>query len=281
MEIVHFNNVGDFYQRTEAFLMEREAEHNLTLGICSELKHDSQYSVNPYMVSIEDDGKVIGTAVCTPPHKLILSHMDSAEPLEALVRDVCQFLPDLSGVIAPVNLAVNFAEQWTFMTGHTHRLEIAERIYQLDTVLPISPASGQMRRITEADRALLCDWLVAFEIEVLPGHVGTNPDLVIERALKTESRGMFLWEDLEPVTLVGYAGPTLHGIRIGPVYTPPEFRRKGYASTCVAAVSQQLLKSGREFCFLYTDLTNPTSNRIYQHIGYKPVSDVDMYQFKR
>ena len=94
-------------------------------------------------------------------------------------------------------------------------------------------------------------------------------------------RGLYLWVDGagQPVTMVGYQGPTPHGMRIGPVYTPPAQRRKGYASACTAAVTQYLLDGGRQFCFLFTDLANPTSNHIYQEIGYQPVVDVEMYSF--
>ena len=53
----------------------------------------------------------------------------------------------------------------------------------------------------------------------------------------------------------------------------PEFRGRGYASNCVAALTQKMLDQGRKFCFLYTDLSNPTSNKIYQQIGYRPVCD--------
>jgi predicted GNAT family acetyltransferase len=65
-----------------------------------------------------------------------------------------------------------------------------------------------------------------------------------------------------------------HGARVGGVYTPPHLRRRGYATTCVAALSQYLLDSGRRYCFLYTDLSNPTSNAIYMRIGYHAVADV-------
>ena len=76
-------------------------------------------------------------------------------------------------------------------------------------------------------------------------------------------------------------GATPHGIRIGAVYTPPELRRRGYASALVAAVSQAELDRGRRWCFLFTDLANPTSNRIYQAIGYRPIRDVRMFRFDR
>ena len=81
------------------------------------------------------------------------------------------------------------------------------------------------------------------------------------------------------VSLVGAGGETPHGIRIGPVYTPPERRSRGYASSLTAAASQDQLDRGREFVFLFTDLGNPTSNKIYQAIGYEPVIDIDQVTF--
>jgi predicted GNAT family acetyltransferase len=79
--------------------------------------------------------------------------------------------------------------------------------------------------------------------------------------------------------MAGYTGPTPHGIRIGPVYTPPELRGRGYASALVAQMSQALLDAGRSFCFLFTNLANPTANHIYEEIGYQTVVDVDVYRF--
>ena len=82
-----------------------------------------------------------------------------------------------------------------------------------------------------------------------------------------------------PVSFSGYGGLTPNGIRIGPVYTPPELRRRGYASALVAELTKRLLDGGRKFCFLFTDLANPTSNSIYQRVGYEPVSDADQWVF--
>ena len=93
-------------------------------------------------------------------------------------------------------------------------------------------------------------------------------------------RGLKIWEKKGvPVSMAGYAGPTPNGIRIGAVYTPSEYRKKGYGSAVTAGVSQLLLDQGYKFCFLFTDLNNPTSNHIYQQIGYKPVCDFDRYDF--
>jgi hypothetical protein len=92
---------------------------------------------------------------------------------------------------------------------------------------------------------------------------------------------MYVWVNGgKPVSMVCHTGPTPHGIRVSFVYTPPEQRRKGYASACTAALSRRLLDAGYQFCFLFTDLGNPTSNHIYQDIGYRPVCDVDEYRFE-
>jgi uncharacterized protein len=82
-----------------------------------------------------------------------------------------------------------------------------------------------------------------------------------------------LWENDRPVSLAGWGGETPNGVRVGPVYTPPAHRRRGYGSAVTAAVTAERLAAGRRFCFLYTDLANPTSNRIYASLGYEPVCD--------
>jgi predicted GNAT family acetyltransferase len=111
--------------------------------------------------------------------------------------------------------------------------------------------------------------------EVDPAEVAAD----VDRWLARRGRTLFLWEDGEPMSLCGVGGETPNGIRIGPVYTPPAFRTRGYASALVAAVSQTELDAGRRFCFLFTDQANPTANHIYQAIGYEPIRDVDAYRY--
>lgn len=144
---------------------------------------------------------------------------------------------------------------------------------------PPRPVSGHLRPASEADRPFLRGWAASFGREVGEGSDEARVDEVLDRVLRHGPQGLFLWEDGQPVSMAAYGGPTPNGIRVNLVYTPPEFRRRGYASACVAALSQRLLDSGRRFCFLYTDLGNPISNHIYQEIGYRPVCDVDAYRF--
>jgi predicted GNAT family acetyltransferase len=92
---------------------------------------------------------------------------------------------------------------------------------------------------------------------------------------------LYVWDDGQPVTMATWTDPTPNGVRVTLVYTPPALRGRGYASSCVAALSALLLASGRRACFLFTDLANPTSNSIYMKIGYRPVCDVHDYRFER
>ena len=102
----------------------------------------------------------------------------------------------------------------------------------------------------------------------------------VDHRLAESAGGIALWEDGgRPVSAVAFGSPTPAGIRIGPVYTPRELRGRGYASALTAHVSAQQLAAGRRFCFLYTNLANPTSNKIYVDIGYERVCDSVEYAF--
>jgi len=282
MRLIRFHSAHDFRARAEAFLLEREAEHNLPLGLVSALTFNPDlYGTQPYFAVVEDAGKVIAAAMMTPPYRLVLSLCEDREALELIAHDVHDFRPDTPGVTGPVPVSLQFAEIWQGLTGCSFRKSMAERIYKLEKVKPPPGVSGHMRRAVEADRALLIEWMTAFQQEAF----GEPDPAAVERmahnmlVMPPEMRGTYLWGDPHPVSLVSYGGPTPNSMRLGPVYTPPESRRKGYASACVAGVSQTLLDSGRKFCTLFTDLANPTSNHIYQEVGYEPVCDVDEYMF--
>ena len=132
------------------------------------------------------------------------------------------------------------------------------------------------------DRPLLVRWWGEFGVEAL-GALEQDDEQngrSVDHRLTAPGNGIALWEvDGEPVCAVGYGSPTPTGVRIGPVYTPPAHRGRGYASALTAHVSTEQLAGGRSFCFLYTDLANPTSNKIYAAIGYRRVCDSIQYAF--
>lgn len=289
MQLERFTNIGEFAARVEPYLLAHEATHCLMLGLLSTLPRDHIVADEiPYLALVEEQGAIVLVAMRTPPFNVILSLIapevaaDPSMALELIVADISlRYHGRLPGVNAPVPVARLFAEHWEQQVNVTARLAIRERVYELETVIPVTNVSGTYRRPTEVDRALLIRWLDEFADEALGPLEQLDAAKWVDNFFATPSRGGFIWEDAGvPVSLVAYGNPTLHGIRIGPVYTPPEHRGHGYASACVAIVSQHRLESGRTFCFLFTDLANPTSNHIYQAVGYNPVNDVDVYTFE-
>lgn len=136
-----------------------------------------------------------------------------------------------------------------------------------------------MRRAKECDRFLLIGWCKAFIREAIGDDAVKNDEVrLVDRHLSEGS--LYLWQDNIPVSMAGFSGATPNGIRINLVYTPPLYRKKGYATSCVAALSQTLLDARCKYCFLFTDLANPTSNHIYQTIGYQPVCEMNNYWFE-
>lgn len=290
MRLSHFDDINAYLTRVEPFLLQREAENCLPIGIVTTLRTGERFAVDarpPYLTLVEDDaGRIVTAVIATPPHNVVLTQVDANAEAEAhefmpvIVRDTLKVMPDMPGVVGPSTLAAQFATQWESLAGGVARVDANERIYRLSEVRHVRHAPGAMRRITEDDRQLLREWLRDFSAEALGVPNDPHLESQIDRRLRFASSGMYLWDtDTGPVSIAGYSGPTPHGIRMGPVYTPPELRGQGYASTLVADLSQLLLDEGRQFVFLFTDLANPTSNLIYMEIGYEPVADVTAYRF--
>jgi uncharacterized protein len=280
-EVRRFDHAQEFLAQAGAYLSAREAEHNLLLGLAGVLgARPSLYGSTPYFAAVQQDGAVVAAALRTPPHNLVLSEVAEPAALDALANDAADAFGELPGVVGPKEASRRFAELWSEATGRRLERAMAERIFRAETVHAPRGVLGSMRRATAGDRSLLVEWLEAFQDEAMAGRsFRPAEDAVDDYLTRGDDSGLYLWEDGEAVSLAGCGGPTPNGIRVGPVYTPPARRGRGYASALTAELTSLLLSSGRRFCFLFTDLANPTSNRIYQRIGYEPVSDVDEYRF--
>jgi uncharacterized protein len=276
-------SVDEFLAAAGEYLGAREAEHNLIFGIASFVRTSPELLTHgpaTFATVTDADGRVVAATLRTPPHNQVLSWIDELGAVDALVESLRD--EALPGALGPSKPAARFASRWTDATGQPARVEVAERIFRLSRVIPPSrPAEGSWRFLESRDRDLLAKWVVAFSSEATPEAPPiTDPEAVADRWIARVGRIGYVWEDSgEVVSMVGAGGETPNGIRIGPVYTPPARRSRGYASSLTAAASQDQLDRGRRFVFLFTDLSNPTSNKIYQAIGYEPVCDVDMYRF--
>ena len=279
MKVHRFSDPAKFLERTRSFLEVREAENNLVLGIAAWLAaHPNRIETPPYFVALEENQGVQAVAMLTPPHQLVLTRANS-EALAAIVDHLLLEGVIPPGVNGPSQTSRAFAELWAQETGHKFKLHRSLRIYELTRVIPPTHVNGQIRLVSNSDATPLVRWIGGFRVEIGEAEGQAEASEIFERMVG--DKRLYVWEDEELRSMAAWSAPTAHGVRISLVYTPPEFRGRGYASACVAALSKAMLDSGRKFCCLFTDLSNQTSNRIYQSIGYSPVCDFTEYSLER
>ena len=278
MTLCRHRGPAEFLKHALAFLEKREAENNLLLGISSWLAaHPESGSQTPYFATVEKNGDVQAATLMTPPHNLVLSRAKKG-CLVAIAEHLSSEALVLPGVVGPAETSQTFAEMWAEKTGGTSQLHKSLRIYQLSQVTPPPRVAGRMRLASENDMHTLVRWIRDFSVDIEEPQSRDEASESLQRLL-TDHR-LHVWEDRELCSMAAWSGPTTHGVRINFVYTPPDLRGRGYASACVAALSQSLLDSGKTFCCLFTNLSNPTANNIYQRIGYRSVSDFAEYRFQ-
>ena len=278
-EVVRLDDATRFLEQAEPLLLADEARHNLILGIAGTIRDSPDHYPVRSMWLARDGGEVVAAALRTPPYNLILARPRSPRALAALAEAVAG--EDLPGVVGAEPEVHEFAGLWASRSGVEARTNMRQGVYALQRVERPAPVAERARVATPDDLELLLRWWTAFGDEVLhdggPGRERAEES--VRHRLLAPGNGFLLWEDEGAVvSLAGWGGPTPNGIRIGPVYTPPDLRGRGYATALTAELSQRLLDGdlfdgGRRFCFLYTDLANPTSNAIYERIGYRRVAE--------
>jgi uncharacterized protein len=155
---------------------------------------------------------------------------------------------------------------------------MSQRIYACERVVGPAYSPGRLRPATGNDEPLLVQWSAEF---CRDAGIGDEVDYMMARIPnEIAKQSLYVWDNDQVVSMALVQRETARGICVSIVYTPPHLRKQGYATSCVAALTQRMLDSGKRFCCLYTDLTNPTSNTIYQKIGYKPVCDSEDWFFE-
>jgi len=282
MEYIEYKNPRNFLDTSRHILEKEEVLYGLMLGIVLRLvENPLHYGSQPFLATIKKNNQIVLLALMTPPYKLqvALFNEDYDSTLQVLVMELHKRGWMIPAVLAEEKAAKIFETCWNSVAGTASRIGKRQRIYKLQTVQYPPHPGGIFRQAKLNDLQLLIKWRNAFHDEVFDDSEPRVSDNQIKTSI--EEGKFFFWQDSVPVSMAGLTRPTSHGISINDVYTPPEFRRKGYASALVAHLSQYALDNGRDFCSLYTDLGNPISNSIYQKIGYFPVADVMDVVFRK
>lgn len=276
-------DVDAFLNRAGDFLHSRPALHTVPLTVTESLRRrgPDAYGDEPPVFGVleERNGPVRAAFFRTPPRRLTLTPL-TGEEAEVLARWLAGLGQPVPGVNADRETAAAFAAAWQHHTGARATLSDRMRLYRLGTLTAPQPLpAGRARLATEADRALLTRWYQEFHDAIgerLAGNAGGWVDARLSHG------GLTLWEtpDGAPVSMAGVTPEVAGQIRVAPVYTPAHLRGHGYAAAVTAEVSRAALAGGADEVLLFTDLANPTSNALYQRIGYRPVRDFAVYDFE-
>ena len=284
MEVLRYTDPAAFHRDAGPVLLADPARNNLPLGILQILLDQPEVFPTFHLWMAVRDGSPLGVALQTEPFNVVLAEPLDGEVVDALAGAVLADAAPIPGVTANLPWADRFAARLTSMTGRTAERIVEEGVWELTAVADVPNPSGAARAATVRDRDLLRKWLRAFADEALPPRYprdDARTDLDLDLRLEGRGGGYRLWEDGgAPVSMSGHRDVSGVGSRIGPVYTPREHRRRGYATALVAEQSAARLALGDGACFLYTDLANPTSNAIYARIGYVKVCDAVEYELR-
>lgn len=288
MQFKLYKNIHEFYHATHDILMRHEAQNmiplgNIIIGYKGEDKTDWRNPENWLMATISEANSILLTAIMTPPHNITLYATDNIINPEA-VNCLIDGLKDrkIPGVTTEKILAEYFAKEYTVHTGLNVKTMMNQRIYELTAVNPVVQKVGKIRLLDEKDMPFFPYWVEAFYAAASYGKTEMSiPQDADPYLYRLAARKLYVLEDNGvPVSMAGYTREMQTAIGIAFVYTPPYHRKKGYATSIVAQISELALEKGFTKCVLYTDLANPTSNSIYQKIGYTPICDSLQLKFE-
>ena len=271
MRVKQYHSINDFFKENLSFLEKQEATNNLQIGIPLSMLGEVEKRSPPNLFSVFNDQQVVFSCVQTSPRNFLIY---GEEPLDkvvfkSLIPVLVEKKINTQGVIGPKHLATGFAEAWKEETGQSWAINFEQMIYQLDAVREIKLSNGVFKKATIEDLPVVEQWFVDFAKEAM-NRPNDEESRKIARE-KVETGCLYLWKNEEiSVSMAAVARPTRNGITVNYVYTPPEHRGKGYACSCVAMTSKLMLEEYK-FCCLFTDLSNVSSNYIYQKIGYYPI----------
>jgi predicted GNAT family acetyltransferase len=266
-------DVGRFAAATEEFLLATPVEHNVLATVLGAVRE----GVYPgALCAWAAEGDEVRAALLRTPPRPLLTSMLTRETAEALMPALLAADPELPGVFGPEPAAGHLARAWREQTGGTVESAMSQVVYALEAVrAPAVPPPGRPRPAARSERDLLVEWMVAFAQEA--GVSDSNAAELIDHGLAHER--LFVWDDGGPRASAGISPAVAGVVRVSFVYTPPAERRRGCATALTADVSTRALAAGASRCMLNADRANPTSNAIYQKIGYRQVGDAREYTF--
>jgi len=269
--VVIFRDAHAFLDAATPLLAADPISTNVIGSVTERLATDTPVSDDLWATVVDSEDRVVGAAMLNDPWNLFVSRMptDAAIAIADRLSDDAIVLPGVTGERAATEA---FAARWAACHGMTVTTLVDERAHRLRTLTPPADVPGAARLAAPGDTTTIAAWLHAFREEAMPHD--PPEDTAAGAARMIERAELWLWEhDGRAVSLVGCRRPTCGVSRVGPVYTPPDLRGRGYAGGTTAAAAAGALAAGATSVMLYTDLSNPTSNALYARLGFVPDHD--------
>ncbi len=254
-----------------AFLRAAEVETSSIASIATRMVNaPSDDDAGAYFATVSDGSSTVAAVFHgTAGAILLTSAPDGAVAL--IADDLANRGRQPKGVVGPLDQCEVFARAWHQRTGQVHVLRFHLRHFELSASPALAVATGRLRRPDAGEQTLIVDWQLAFFEETrMPDDVARVRRNAIQRFERGQVR---IWDDGGAAAFAGYGDVAAATARIAPVYTPPRFRGRGYASAMVGELSRELFAAGKRAILLSADVANPTSNSIYRRIGFRPVAD--------
>jgi uncharacterized protein len=277
LKLIHFNDIQTYKNEVIPLLEQDEIINNLALGLLLALK-DEQPMV---MATVTRENKMVMALFQTHPKQIILSKaaeftVDEIQQLAVLLDEK---LADIPGFIGEKDLTSQLAKEITNLRKRVPNIQMNQRLYCLNKIEKKPAENGKLKRMEFVNLPLVKEWVYQFCIDI--NEPMSREDAETKAKELIERGRVYGWDiDGEIVSMANASRATKTNITVNFVFTPLSERKKGYASSCVSAITQLLLNSGYKTTSLYTDLDNPTSNKIYMEIGYKPLIDSIVIHFK-
>lgn len=279
--LIQHLHIDDFLKANKEFLLQTESFYNLPLGLSLGIQNGTVEPDAPLYFSLLENGRSKGCALRSHAERpIILTEMPAAG-IEQLISALHQNKVQISAVMGTMNSVNSFQTSWCKQTSMTAHLQMHLGVYECKAVNMPAITSEKLIKADISHSALLNEFIRGFLVECFPEKPVTESDVqnLLNRQLKEQT--LFLLQNAEN-EIVSMAANSRGGVNSGSislVYTPPRHRKKGHAGKTVALLSEQILKSGKTLVNLFTDLKNPTSNSVYQKIGFTKIGEQLHYQF--
>ena len=274
MRVTEYESARAFLDANLHLLLKNEPGNAILLSYANQQAEGVESAMSTAFFSVDDDSGPVLPAMFTPNVVPLLS-----EGPEEAARIMARFFypkhPHPNGVNGPKDTTLAFADEWERLTRCDLEIQMDSRIYTCEDVTHPENVSGQHRLATLDDFELVKKWRREFRSEA-DTIVRTSDEIIRERI---QNEQVHLWHTESPVSMAVATRSTGNLGMIGAVYTPPEHRNNGFASAVTAVAAESILSSGKKYALLYTNLANPTSNSIYQQIGFRPVMDTTLWRF--